>query len=256
MLGIMSSLKPDGQGADPLRKEEKSRAETSELLLRACHDLRSPVRAVCAHAELLLKDREPNQSADVEQRVGFIVEGARKIERLADGLSSYAIALAIDERAFRQTRMDAALRRALAKVDQDVRESGAVVTYDMLPCVTGDPDRLSEVFENLVRNAVLYRDENSPRVHVTAERRGESWLFAVRDNGPGVPAAYVERMFKAFERLSGKQTTAPGLGLTISREIVERHKGRIWAESSPGAGTTVFFTVPAGEPDRDQATVP
>src|SRR5215470_12853820 len=102
MLGIMSSLKPDGHVADPLRNEEKSRAE-------------------CAHAELLLKDREPHQPADVEQRVGFIVEGARKIERLADGLSSYAIALAINEHASRPTRMDAALRRALAKVDQEVR---------------------------------------------------------------------------------------------------------------------------------------
>lgn len=225
--------------------------ETSELLFRACHDMKAPIRSIRTHAELLLRDAGTLGSADSEQRLGFIIEGARKIDLLADGLSSYSIALGIEAHSFRPTRTEMVLRLALAKVGKELGKQGAEVTYDALPCVMGDPDRLSQVFENLLLNAVRHRGAAVPRIHVTAERQGEFWLFAVRDNGPGMEAVYLDRIFKPFERLRGKDSDGPGLGLTISREIVERHGGRIWAEAAVGAGSTFFFTLPVGEPLRD-----
>lgn len=219
-------------------------AEISELLLRACHDLKTPLRGIRAPAELLLRNAGAGQ-ADFETRLGFVIDSACRIELLIDGLSHYAIAMTIQEGSFRKIRMDVVLRLTLSKIGKELRERQASVTYDSLPSVRGDPDRLVELFENLLLNAIRHGGACSPIIRVTAKREGEDWLFAVQDNGPGIEAAYLQRIFKPFERLRGKDSAGPGLGLTISREIVERHEGRIWAESAAGSGSTFFFTLPA-----------
>ena len=183
--------------------------------------------------------------SDLSERLGFIIDGARKIDLLVDGITSYSIALEIERESFQPTAMEVMLRTALAKLDQELRSHDAKVSYGKLPRVPGDPDRLIQVFENLLRNALQHRGEAPPSVNISAERRAEEWLFAVRDNGPGVEAAYLETIFRPFERLHGRQRQGPGLGLTVCREIVERHGGRMWAESQAGSGATFFFTLPA-----------
>jgi signal transduction histidine kinase len=141
--------------------------------------------------------------------------------------------------------MDVLFRTVLAMLDKELRANDARVTNDKLPRVSGDPDRLMEVFENLLHNALRHRGPDPPQIQITVERRADEWLLAVRDNGPGVEAAYLKSIFQPFVRLHGQQSAAPGLGLAISRVIVERHGGRIWAESAPGAGATFLFTLPA-----------
>jgi signal transduction histidine kinase len=224
--------------------------DLSEFLLRACHDLKSSLRAIRAQAELLQRDGQAPETSDFERRLGFIVDGARRIDSLTDGLSSYSIALKINEASFQFTPLDAILRTALAKLDDELRKHGAEVTCGELPQVSGNPDRLAQVFENLLRNAVRHRGENAPHIHIHAEKqaaadRQKEWLIAVRDNGPGVDAAYLERIFKPFERLRPERADGPGMGLTICRAIVERHGGKLWAESMPGTGSTFLFTIPA-----------
>jgi len=194
---------------------------------------------------LLLREREAAQAPGLEARFGFIADGAQKIDLLADGIASYSIALQIQKGLFQVTPMDVLLRTVLAKLDKDLRANEASVTYDKLPRVSGDPDRLMEVFENLLRNALCHRGPVPPLIRIAAERRDAEWLFAVRDNGPGVETAYLESMFQPFVRLQGKRYAGPGLGLAICRVIVERHGGRIWAESKAGAGTAFLFTLPA-----------
>ena len=219
--------------------------ELSEFLLRACHDLRTPLRAIRTHAELLAKNSAAPEGV-LEPHLGFIAGGARRIELWADGLANYAIALRIEDSSFRSIPSGLLLRTALAKLGNELKENEAEVIYSDLPRVHGDPDRLSQVFENLLTNAVRHRGTAAPRIHVVAEQESAYWRFAVRDNGPGVEAAYLERIFRPFERLHPEGSAAPGLGLTISREIVERHGGRMWAESEIGAGSTFLFTLPAG----------
>jgi len=219
--------------------------EVSEFLLRACHDLRASARAVRTHSELILKDAGAARNSGFEQRLGFIVEGAGRIDLLLDGLASYSVALQTEAASFQSTRMDVLLRCVLAKLDRQLRECGAEVVYGELPLVTGNADRLMQVFENLLRNSLAHRGQAAPRIRISAGRQAEDWLLAVRDNGLGVEAASLERIFMPFERLPGRDRVGAGLGLTICRVIVERHGGRIWAESEAGDGATFCFTLPA-----------
>jgi len=232
-------------GAESDVRGEAQTAELSRFLLRACHDLRTALRTIRTHSDLLLRSGEGAQGSGLKEHLGWIVDGAQKIDLLADGIAGYSIALQIQKGMFQATPMDVLLRTVLAKLGKELRANEATVTYGTLPCVSGDPDRLMEVFENLIHNALRHRGPAPPLVHITAERRAEEWLFAVRDNGPGVDAPYLETIFQPFERLHGKHQAGPGLGLAICRVIVERHGGRIWAESEAGAAAAFLFTLPA-----------
>jgi chemotaxis family two-component system sensor kinase Cph1 len=226
--------------------QEFSRDEDfHQFLLRACHDLRAPLRGVRANAELLLKHPEKRDSADYEQILGFIVGGALKIDTLVDGISSYSLALHLDAHSFQPARTDVLLRAVLAKLARELGSSGAEVAYGDLPRIQCDPDRLMNLFEHLVRNALQHRGPAAPKIHIGAEARDGAWLFAVRDNGPGLDSEDLERMFRPFERLSPNRTSGAGLGLATCREIVVRHNGRIWAESTAGSGCAICFTLPA-----------
>lgn len=218
--------------------------EVSDFLLRACHDLRASSRAVRVHTELILKNREAPPGSHLEQGLGFVVEGAKKLDGLIDALTGYSVALTTEAAAFHATRLDILLRAALKKLDAEIRSCGAEVTYGVLPEVNAHPERMMQVFENLLRNAIMHRGETAPRIRVDAARQPEGWLFAVRDNGPGIEESLLEKVFLPFERLKGKQAGCAGLGLTICRLIIERHGGRIWAESKPGDGATFYFVLP------------
>lgn len=223
-------------------REEPDRP-LSEFLLRTCHDLRSSLRAVQAHAALLQKDSQGQQSARFEQHLNFILKGARRIDLLAEGLASYAVALQIDEASFRATRMEVVLRTAMAKLAQEIREHSAEVTSGELPRVLGNPDRLAQVFEILISNALRHGTEVPPRIQISAERKSDQWLFAVRDNGQGIEPGSLERIFKPYERLHRREGEGVGLGLAICRALVERHGGRLWAESDGQSGSTFLFTL-------------
>lgn len=240
---IMSVPKESDAGQEH-RSAKQTSLDLSDFLLRLCHDLRAPLRAVRAHAELLRKDvQTPAEPA--AERLDFVIAGARGIELLADGLANYALALRIEKSEFQAVQMDVLIRLVLAKLGAEMRAARAELTYDAMPRVMGNPDRLSQLWEHLLLNALRHRGGEAPRIHLSSERRGGEWLFSVRDNGPGIEKNHLERIFKPFERLRGKESPGPGLGLAISREIVERHGGKIWAESTPGAGSTFWFTLPA-----------
>lgn len=195
--------------------------EIAELLLRACHDLRSPIRAIRAHTELLAK------TTAGDPRLAFIVEGAGKLDQVVDGLAGYSLALRIDPGSFVAAPLGVLLRTALDKLGRQE------VTCTGLPRVSGDPDRLMQLFENLLGHLLSI----SSRIHIAASRQDEAWLLTVRADGPDLVPAELERMFQPF-------SPGLGLGLAACREIVERHGGSIWAESQPD-GCTVCFTLPA-----------
>jgi chemotaxis family two-component system sensor kinase Cph1 len=217
--------------------------QLSDLLLRACHDLRAPVRAIRAHTELLLRDA-PVSAASAE-RFGFIVDGAKVIDRLLDGLSNYSLALRIDPALFRPTSMDLVLRNALHRLEGELRATDCDVTHGELPRVMGDLDRLIDLMEHLLRNALIHRGSASPRIRITAAVQDEAWVLAVSDNGPGIDADCLETIFQPFVRAHDGQARGAGMGLAICRVIAERHGGRIWAVSKAGDGATFLVALPA-----------
>jgi signal transduction histidine kinase len=234
----MSSQRANPDDQDPA-------SPTTGFLLRACHDLRTPLRAVLAHAELLGRDAGAQRKGDLAERLGFIMDGARRANRLVDGIADYSVALLIDPSEFQPTPMDVMLRIVLAKLDGELRANRAEVKYAHLPRVAGNADRLVQLFEHLLGNALRYRGDADPRIQISAERQAGAWLFQVQDNGRGVDGEFLERIFEPFERLNSNDAAGAGLGLAICRAIVERHGGRIWVEPAPGGGTRFLFTLPA-----------
>jgi len=220
---------------------DEHRQELRDFLLRACHDLRTPVRAVRTNAELLLKSREKREGPEFDQVLGFLVDGAASADVLVQALSNYALALRVERNSL-PVPMAVLWNTVKVKLAGDIRDSGAEVTEDRLPRVPGDPDRLMQVLENLLRNAIQNRS-GAPRIHMHAEDGGTEWIFAIRDNGPGIAADDLQRIFRPFERLR-RERGSTGLGLAICREIVEGHGGKIWAESAMGEGTTFRFNLP------------
>jgi len=155
----------------------------------------------------------------------------------------------------------ARIRKALAAVLDDVLQDLKValdeaevrVTRGELPEVLADPSQLRQLFQNLLANAIKCRGDAPGRVHVSAEREGDRWRFAVRDEGIGLDPSQAERIFKIFKRLHPRgQYEGTGLGLAICKRIVERHGGEIGVESQPGEGATFWFTLPAAEPKRGE----
>ena len=219
-------------------------SEVSELLLRACHDLRSSARAIRAHAELLVKSRDASRPVDFEQRIGFITGGAQKIDQVVDGLSAYALALEMEEASFTPVPMEVILRTALAKLARTLTDRNAQVTYDRLPIVPGDADRLLQLWESLLLNALTHSNGSAPvRIHIGAELRSSECTFGVHDNGT-LDAADTETLFRPFSPTSGGGFDGSGMELAISRAIVVGHGGRIRLERQAGGNSTIFFTLP------------
>jgi light-regulated signal transduction histidine kinase (bacteriophytochrome) len=146
------------------------------------------------------------------------------------------------------TAAEAVLEEATASLQQAIAETGARLTHDPLPMVLADAGQLAQLFQNLIANAIKFRGQAAPEIHVWAERDGSQWRLAVRDNGIGIEHSYRDRIFLIFQRLHTRQQYAgTGIGLAICKRIVERHGGRIWVESQPGVGSTFFFTLDPAE---------
>ncbi|MBV9442628.1 MAG: GHKL domain-containing protein [Acidobacteriaceae bacterium] len=125
-----------------------------------------------------------------------------------------------------------------------IRDTGAEVRHGSLPALVVDRVQLSQVLQNLISNAIKYRRAEAPRIFVEAKRDASNWIFSVSDNGQGFKQQFAERIFGLFQRLHGRQVEGTGMGLSIARKIVERHGGRIWAESTEGVGSTFYFSLP------------
>jgi signal transduction histidine kinase len=217
--------------------------ETGEFLLRACHDLWTPLRGVRAHSELIQRHLKDCTAVPVEahRSLDFVLEGARKADLIVDGIAAYAGALYTDANHFLPTRLDVALRAALAKLDGALKQKAAEVTYSELPRLRGNPDRLAELFERIIRNSLDHCSSKPPRVCVSASQSGNEWRLRVQDDGSGVEASELENIFRPFQKLHGN---GAGMGLAVCRAIVEAHGGKIWAEAAPD-GFAIEFTLPA-----------
>lgn len=198
----------------------------------------------------LLAERYADQlDADAREFIGFAVDGANRMQRLIRGLLAYS---RVTTRGGDPEPVDAheVLGEAVANLSSLISETGALVSNGDLPVVVADRMQLVSVFQNLVHNALKFRGDDPPRVFVTAAREpeGDLWRFEVRDNGIGIEAEHLERVFVIFQRLHPRhQYPGTGMGLSLAKRIVERHGGRMWLESTPGEGSCFHFTLPGAE---------
>jgi light-regulated signal transduction histidine kinase (bacteriophytochrome) len=225
---------------------ERSNAELAQFASVVSHDLRSPLTSIAGFSELLERHSADQHDARATRYITGIMDGVQHMQALIEGVLAYA---QVGAQAPRPEPIDCAIvvERALANLHATIEERGALVTYGDLPIVAADATQLSQVFQNLIGNAIKYCRE-TPRVTISADRDGAAWLFSVRDNGIGMEAADAERIFGIFQRApSAAEYPGTGIGLAICKKTIERYGGRIWAESGVGKGTTFKFTLPARE---------
>ncbi len=172
------------------------------------------------------------------------MDGAVRMQRLINDLLRYS-RVGTRGKPLEPTDSHSVLGEALLNLQSAIDESHAIITNDDLPTVRVDALQLAQVFQNLIANAIKFRREAPPAIHVSAQDRGREWVFSVRDNGIGIDPQYKDRIFVIFQRLHAKQEYAgTGIGLALCNRIVERHGGKIWCESELGKGSTFFFSIP------------
>lgn len=232
---------------EALRKANESLARSNQELEQfayACsHDLQEPLRTVKNFTSLLGRRYRSKLGEDADEFIGYIVDGAERMETLIRDLLAYSRAGRSDKEPV-PVDCERALKTALSNLRGATESSGASVTSGELPLIMANDVEMVQVFQNLVGNAIKYRSERPPEVHVSAYKKDGEWLFEVRDNGLGVPAGAREHIFGVFKRLHGRELPGSGIGLATCARIVARRGGRIWVESEVGVGSRFMFTMP------------
>lgn len=227
--------------ADELRR---SNLELEQFAYVASHDLQEPLRKVASFCQLLQRRYAGQLDERADSYIDFAVEGAKRMQTLINDLLAFSRVGRTKN--FAPVDLDVALSDALSSLETRLDEAGAVITGEDLPTVEGDRTLLTQVFFNLVGNAVKFRGEEAPQVHISARREGAEWVFCCADNGIGIDAQYAERIFVIFQRLHTRDKYGgTGIGLAMCKKIIEFHGGRIWLDTADEPGTRICWSLPA-----------
>ena len=227
------------------RTQDLTRAneELQQFAYVASHDLQEPLRTITSFTQLLEARYKGQLDEDADEFIGYIVSSSRRMTDLINGLLALG-RLRKAGQATAQVPFDKLLEEAEISLQAAIRESGAEIHSDPLPALVVDRVQFAQLLQNLISNAIKYRREEAPRIKIRAKRDSTSWIFSVSDNGRGFNQQFAERIFGLFQRLHPRDVHGTGMGLSIARRILERHGGRIWAESKEGIGSTFYFTLP------------
>jgi light-regulated signal transduction histidine kinase (bacteriophytochrome) len=207
---------------------------------------------VVNYSQLLARRYKGKLDASADEFIDYAVDGATRMQRLIEDLLAFS-RVGTRGKELAPVACQDAFDRALVNLSTLIEETGAVVTHDDLPMVTGDDGQLGQLFQNLIANGIRFRGEKPPQIHVSAARAGDEWALSVRDNGIGIDPQYGDRIFIIFQRLHTRaEYPGTGIGLAICKKIVERHGGHIWVESNGANGATFHFTLlAAAVPERE-----
>jgi signal transduction histidine kinase len=223
---------------------KRSNKELELFASFASHDLQEPLRVVSGFAQLLERRYKDKLDTEAGEYISFIVDGASRMQQLIRDLLDYS-RITTKGKSFQPTDCNSVAHKALANLRIAVEESSAEITLDELPVVMADEPQMVRLFQNLIGNALKYRGDKTPVVHVSAQRADSEWVFSVIDNGIGIEPQYYERVFQIFQRLHKRdEYSGTGIGLAVCKRIVERHGGRIWVGSEAGKGSIFHFTIP------------
>ena len=231
---------------EAVRKLQRTTEDLKHFAYAASHDLQEPLRIVTSFTQLLSEKYGGRLDEKAHQYIAYAVEGAQRMEDLLKGMREYWQASERGEDRFSAIDCNEVLKKAVLNLRESITNNEAVVTHDSLPTIWADEGMLVQVFQNLVGNAIKYRSEKLPRVHVTAAKNTRrEWVFSVRDNGIGIDPQYAEKIFTIFNRLHGNKYPGSGIGLALCRKVIERLGGRIWVESMREQGSVFNFTIPS-----------
>jgi signal transduction histidine kinase len=225
---------------------DRSNKELEQFAYVTSHDLREPLRMMTSFSQSLEKRYKGRLDKTADEYIGFIVDGAARMQKLIDDILLFS---RVTTRAlpFESVEMEKTLQDALVNLRGSVEDAKAIITHDPLPLVQVDPSQMVQVMQNLIGNAIkFHRKGEPPKVHISARQAGKEWVFSIKDNGIGIDPELFGRLFNLFQRLHPQnEYPGSGVGLAVTKKIIQRHQGRIWVESQPDMGSTFYFTIPA-----------
>lgn len=220
------------------------------------HDLQEPLRSVSSFVQLLSRRYQGKLDAKADTFINFAVEGAAHMHRLLTDLLRFS-RVGGGELHLGKVSLESVLKKTMHHLKNAIEESGAIIESESLPVVLADEMQLNTLLQNLISNALKFRGEEPPRIHISSKREGHEWIICVRDNGIGIDPQFAERIFFIFQRLHRRdEYSGTGIGLAICKKVVERHGGHIWVESVPGKGAAFYFSLPREGVERTRLAAP
>jgi signal transduction histidine kinase len=224
-----------------------SNVQLEQFAYIASHDLQEPLRMMSIYVQLLARRYKGRLDSDADDFIGYAVDGAKHMQTLINDLLAFS-RVGTRGKPLEQTDCETVLEQAVTNLKMAIEDSHTLVTHNPLPTVMADASQLIQLIQNLIDNAIKFKGDEPPHIHVSAEQKEGEWVISVADDGIGIKPEFFDRIFVIFKRLHGRNTyPGTGIGLAVCKKIVERHKGRIWVESEPEKGTTFFFTIPITE---------
>jgi PAS domain S-box-containing protein len=228
---------------------ERSNAELEQFAYVASHDLQEPLRMVSSYVGLIERRYKGKLDPDADDFIGYAVDGAKRMKMLINDLLQYS-RVGTHGKMFGPVDCEKLLLEVLEHLQLLIEDNEATITHDRLPTVIGDDVQLARLFQNLINNALKFRKDDPPSIHISVKPNNGNWLFSFQDNGIGVSPKFADRIFEIFQRLHGSEEyPGTGIGLAICKKIVERHGGRIWVQSEQGNGATFIFIIPRQDSD-------
>jgi len=234
----------------------RANEDLSQFAFAASHDLQEPLRMITSYSQLLLNGYSGKLDGEAAICIDFIKDGTRRMRELLADLLDYTQLNDGSKESGAPVDLNRVFQEVLINCKSAIDDDKAIVTSDRLPTVSGHESHFIQLLQNLISNALKYRSDRPPEVHVSAETQNGLWRVAVTDNGLGIAPEYHEKIFGVFKRLHGKTIPGTGMGLAICQRIVERYGGRIWVRSQADKGATFYFTLPQNMQGTEQVTVP
>ena len=254
ILDVTDRKRADEMLIVKIEELKRSNEELEQFAYILSHDLQEPLRMITSYLQLLQKKYQGHIDDKAEKYIHFAVDGASRMQNLINDLLEYS-RVGAGSNEPESIDCEFILNKVLSDLKM-VIENNATISHDHLPEVMGDSIQIGQVFQNLIINGMKYHGEETPKIHIAAEKKASEWVFSVQDNGIGIDPQYFERIFEIFKRLhTREQFSGTGIGLAIRKKIVERHGGRIWVESELGKGSTFYFTLPINPAESQKSNL-
>ena len=234
---------------ESLIEVERSNIELEQFAYVTSHDLREPLRMITSFLQLLERRYSDQLDEDANEFIGFAVDGAKRLDAMINDILIYS-KVSNKDRNLTTVDFNEVIQEVYVNLAASIEKTNAKITYDSLPSIITDKQLMTQLFQNLISNAIKYRSEETPKIHISIKKEDTQYLFAIKDNGIGIDQKHLERIFTIFQRLhSDSEYEGTGIGLSIAQKIVHQSGGEIWAKSELGKGTTFYFTIPTKTSD-------